>query len=137
MTRPWPIIAVADVIKSSAWYTSLLEGEENHSASTVFNQVLDKDGTLLLCLHHWGPSGPNGDHDWPSLADPGGGCTGNGILLWFVVPDFEEAWQRAQDLGANVVETPNRDNGTGMRAFMVRDLDGYFVVINEERRRLE
>lgn len=136
MTRAWPIIAVADVRKSSAWYTSLLGGEDNHAASTVFNQVLDKDGTILLCLHHWGPSGPNGNHNWPTLADPGGGGTGNGLLLWFVVTDFDEAWQRAQILGAKVAETPNRDNGTGMRAFMVSDPDGYFIVINEGRRPL-
>lgn len=134
MTRTWPIIAVADVRKSSAWYTSLLGGEDNHPDSTVFNQVLDNDGTILLCLHHWGVSGPKGDHDWPSLADPGAGCIGNGLLLWFVVTDFDQAWQRAQKLGAEVAETPNTDNGTGMPAFMVRDPDGYFVVINEGRR---
>ena len=131
MTKTWPIIAVADVPRSVAWYTSLLGGEENHPGATVFNQVIDGDGAVLLCLHHWGPSGPRGDHEWPSLADPAGGNVGNGLLLWFVVSDFDAAWRRAQTLNAPVHESPNTDNGTGMRAFMLRDPDGYFVAINE------
>jgi catechol 2,3-dioxygenase-like lactoylglutathione lyase family enzyme len=133
MTRPWPIIAVADVAKSAAWYTELLGAHQNHPGATVFDQVLDRDGTILLCLHRWGPSGPHGDHEWPSLADPGGGRAGNGLLLWFVVDDFDEAWERARSLGAEIDEPPNRDNGTGMRAFVVRDPDGYYVAVNEER----
>jgi catechol 2,3-dioxygenase-like lactoylglutathione lyase family enzyme len=133
MTRPWPIIAVADVPKSTAWYVSLLAAEQNHPDATVFNQILDADGTILLCLHRWGPSGPRGDHEWPSLADPENGRAGNGLLLWFVVGDFDAAWRRAQDMGATIHETPRTDNGTGMRAFAVRDPDGYYVTVNEAR----
>jgi uncharacterized glyoxalase superfamily protein PhnB len=59
---------------------------------------------------------------------------GNGLLLWFVVDDFDAAWERAQRLGAPIEEPPNTDNGTGMRAFVVRDLDGYHVAINEARK---
>lgn len=131
MTRPWSIVAVADVARSAAWYRTLLDAQENHPGATVFNQVLDPDGTILLCLHRWGPSGPRGDHDWPSLADPGNGRVGNGLLLWFVVSDFDAAWRRARDLGATIHESPNTDNGTGMRAFVVRDPDGYYVAVNE------
>jgi catechol 2,3-dioxygenase-like lactoylglutathione lyase family enzyme len=131
MIRPWPIIAVADVVKSSGWYTTLLRARENHPGATVFNQILDRDGTILLCLHHWGPSGPRGDHVWPPLVDPGEGRVGNGILLWFVVADFDAAWKRAQSLGATIEEHPNTDNGTRSRAFLVRDPDGYYVAVNE------
>ena len=35
-------------------------------------------GTILLCLHRWGPSDPHGDREWPSLADPGEGHVDNG-----------------------------------------------------------
>jgi predicted enzyme related to lactoylglutathione lyase len=49
------------------------------------------------------------------------------------VTDFDAAWRRAQALGANVHEPPNTDNGTGMRAFVLRDPDGYYVAINEAR----
>ena len=133
MKRPWPIIAVADVSISSAWYMSLLEVQQNHHGDAVFNQILDGDGTILLCLHRWGPSGPGGDHEWPSLSDPKDGRVGNGLLLWFVVDDFDAAWQRAQSSGATIHERPNTDNGTRMRAFIVRDPDGYYVTVNEQR----
>jgi catechol 2,3-dioxygenase-like lactoylglutathione lyase family enzyme len=133
VTQPWPIIAVADVTKSAAWYGTLFDARQNHPGATVFNQIIDPDGTLLLCLHHWGPSGPRGDHEWPSLAAPAAGGAGNGLLLWFVVDDFDAAWDRAREMGATIHESPNRDNGTGMRAFVVRDPDGYYVTVNEAR----
>jgi hypothetical protein len=112
---------------------ALLDAQQTHAGATVFNQVVDDDGTILLCLHRWGPSGPRGDHEWPSLADPGEGRVGNGLLLWFVVDGFDEAWRRAQCLGTRIEETPNSNNGTGMRAFVVRDPDGYYVTVNEAR----
>lgn len=133
MTRPWPIVAVADVARSAAWYAALLAARSSHAGAKVFDQVVDEDGTILVCLHHWGPSGPRGDHVWPSLASPVQGPVGNGLLLWFVVADFDSAWRRAQESGATIHEPPNRDNGTGMRAFVVRDPDGYFVAVNEAR----
>ena len=73
MKRPWPIIAVADVVRSTEWYMKLLDAQQNHPGSTIFNQIQDDDGAILLCLHRWGPSGPRDDHEWPSLADPGKG----------------------------------------------------------------
>ena len=109
----------------------LLGARNTHPGATVFNQIINEDGTVLLCLHHWGPSGRRGDHHWPSLSNPGAGEIWNGLLLWFVVDDFDEAWERARELGAVIEETPNADNGTGMRAFVVRDPDGYYVAVNE------
>lgn len=132
MKKMWPIIAVADVVKSVKWYAELLNAWNTHPGNTVFDQIIGDDGFVLLCLHHWGPSGPQGDHVWPSLADPGSN-EGNGLLCWFVVDDFDSAWQRAQALGARVEESPNTNNGTGMPAFMLRDPDGYYVVVNEAR----
>lgn len=133
MKRPWHIVAVDDVVASSRWYAALLEAQENHPGATVFNQIVDQDGTVLLCLHRWGPSGPHGDHKWPSLMNKQKGQSGTGVLLWFVVDDFDAAWTRAQKMGAVVDEAPNMDNGTGMRAFVLRDPDGYYVTINELR----
>jgi uncharacterized glyoxalase superfamily protein PhnB len=111
-----------------------LGARNSHPGATIFDQILDKDGTVLLCVHCWGPSGPRGDHHWPSLAKPSAGQVGNGLLLWFVVADFDAAWERAQRLGASIEESPNTDNGTSLRAFVVRDLDGYQVAINETRK---
>ena len=53
MKRTWPIIAVNNVAESAAWYTRLLNANNNHPGATVFDQILDTDGTVLLCLHHW------------------------------------------------------------------------------------
>ena len=127
------MIAVADVPKSSEWYCGLLGAQNNHPGSTVFDQIMDKDGTILLCVHYWGPSGLRGDHHWASLSDPHHGPAWNGLLLWFVVDDFENAWERAQSMGVAIEESPNTDNGTRMRAFVVRDPDGYYVAVNEAR----
>lgn len=131
MKRVWPIIAVANVPVSARWYMQLLGGAQTHPGGTVFDQIIDGDGTVLLCLHCWGPSGPNGDHHWSTLASPTGASDRNGLLLWFVVDDFEQAWARAQKLGTRIEEEPNSDNGTGKRAFVIEDPDGYHVAVNE------
>lgn len=133
MKQVWPIIAVEDVVKSSRWYSKLLDAEETHPGAPVFNQITDSDGTTLVCLHHWGPSGARGDKHWPSLTERSHGNPANGLMLWFVVDDFDMAWKRGQEMVVQIVEEPNIDNGTGMRAFMIRDLDGYYVVVNEAR----
>jgi hypothetical protein len=133
MKRIWPIIGVADVPKSTVWYSQLLNARNTHAVAPFFDQIVDEDGSVLLCLHRWGPSGPLGDHHWPSLSSPKQGNTGRGLLLWFVVDDFDSAWERAQALSSAIEEAPNTDNGTLTRAFVIRDLDGYYVAINEAR----
>ena len=100
MKRVWPIIAVADVQKSAAWYARLLDARQTHPGATVFDQIVDGDDTTLLCLHHWGPSGPRGDHHWTTLMKPSPQGPGTGLLLWFVVDDFDAAWRRATALKA-------------------------------------
>jgi catechol 2,3-dioxygenase-like lactoylglutathione lyase family enzyme len=133
MKRVWPIIAVSDVGASAQWYMDLLGGRQTHPGGTTFDQIVDDDGTVLLCLHYWGPTGASGNHEWPTLLAPGP-ADHNGLLLWFVVDDFEEAWQRAKRLGAAIEEEPNTDNGTGKPTFVVRDPDGYHVAVNESWR---
>jgi hypothetical protein len=110
----------------------LLGAQQTHPGSTIFDQIVDEDGTVLLCLHYWGPTGASGKHIWPTLLTPGENDS-NGILLWFVVEDFEHAWERARVLGTMIEEEPNLDNGTGRPAFVVQDPDGYHVVVNESR----
>lgn len=129
MKRVWPIIAVSDVPASARWYVDLLSAQQTHPGGTQFDQIVDDDGTVLLCLHYWGPTGASGEHEWPTLLTPGP-SDHNGLLLWFVVDDFEATWERAKALGTAVVEQPNTDNGTGKPAFVVRDPDGYHVAIN-------
>ena len=51
MIRTWTILGVKDVAASLVWYPRLLELPETPPNHTYFGQVVDTDGTVLLCLH--------------------------------------------------------------------------------------
>jgi catechol 2,3-dioxygenase-like lactoylglutathione lyase family enzyme len=124
MKRIWAIIAVRDVQFSSGWYQQLLACPNSHPGSAVFDQILDSDGTVLLCLHHWG------DHGHPSLMSPGAALSGNGLLLFFRVDDFDAALQRSRALVERFEEEPHTNTNTGTAEFSIRDPDGYYVTVN-------
>jgi hypothetical protein len=50
MRRTWTIIGVGDVAGSFKWYQSLLGLPETAPAHDDFGQILDSDGTVLLCF---------------------------------------------------------------------------------------
>lgn len=127
MRRTWTIIAVRDVFTSLAWYQALLGLTPSAPAHDYFGQVLDDDGTVLLCLHRWG------DHDHPSLASAEEARPGNGLLLFLRVDDFDETLSRARDLMLRLEEGPHLNPGTGTLEFSLRDPDGYFVSISALR----
>src|SRR6266849_3468928 len=77
MKRTWTIIGIADVPQSFEWYQSLLGLAETAPAHDYFGQIVDSDGTVLLCLHEWGA------HEHPSLTSPHCAKRGNGLLLFF------------------------------------------------------
>ena len=54
MKRTWTIIGVPGVTQSFKWYQSLLGLPETAPAHDHFGQIVDSDGTILLCLHEWG-----------------------------------------------------------------------------------
>lgn len=124
MKCTWTIIAVSDVAASFRWYQSLFGQPIVSPAHTYFGQVLDADGTVLLCLHQWGA------HDHPSLTSPDNGIPGNGLLLFFRVDDFDMALVRARGLAARFEEEPHMNPNTGTMEFSLRDLDGYYVTIS-------
>ena len=124
MKRTWTIIGVADVARSFAWYQSLFGQRATHPAHDHFGQLLDADGTVLLCLHRWGA------HEHPTLASPDQAEPGNGLLLFFRVDDFEQALRRARTLVAALEEEPNVNPNTGTREFALRDPDGYYVMVS-------
>ena len=124
MRRIWTIIGVGDVASSFKWYQSLLGQPESAPAHDYFGQILDSDGTVLLCLHGWG------DHDHPSLISPDRALPGNGLLLFFRVDDFDTALQRARALVARFEEEPHLNPNTETMEFSLRDLDGYYVTIS-------
>ena len=92
MKRTWTIIGVNNVRASFKWYQSLFGQRETAPAHDEFGQLLDSDGTVLLCLHEWGA------HGHPTLMSPDHAIPGNGLLLFFRVDDFDLALQRARGL---------------------------------------
>jgi len=124
MKRIWTIIAVADVPKSLTWYQSLLGLPKAPPAHDYFGQILDLDGTVLLCLHEWGA------HEHPSLTSPHEAAPGNGLLLFFRVDNFEVALSRARSLVDRLEEDPHVNPNTGTSEFSLRDPDGYYVTIS-------
>jgi catechol 2,3-dioxygenase-like lactoylglutathione lyase family enzyme len=124
MRRNWTIVAVGDVHRSFEWYQSLLGLPKSAPAHDYFGQILDSDGTVLLCLHEWG------SHDHPSLTSPDHAQPGNGLLLFFRVDDFDAALPRARTLVTQLEEEPHLNPSTGTREFSLRDRDGYYVTIS-------
>jgi catechol 2,3-dioxygenase-like lactoylglutathione lyase family enzyme len=124
MKRIWTIIGVGDVTRSFKWYQSLLGLPESAPAHDYFGQILDSDGTVLLCLHQWG------DHEHPSLMSADSAQPGNGLLLFFRVDDFDMALPRARALVARLEEEPHLNPNTGTTEFSLRDPEGYYVTIS-------
>ena len=124
MKRTWTIIGVKDVPGSFKWYQSLLGLPETQPAHDYFGQILDADGTVLLCLHQWGA------HDHPSLASADKATPGNGLLIFFRVDNFDESLRNARTLVTQFEEEPNLNPNTGTMEFSLRDPDGYYVTIS-------
>ncbi len=117
-------IGVKDVAASFRWYQTLLGIPATAPEHRDFGQILDSDGTVLLCLHEWGA------HDHPPLSSPDRAQPGHGLLLFFRVDDFDQALPRARALVARLEEEPHVNPSTGTREFSVRDPDGYWVSIS-------
>lgn len=124
MKRTWTVIGVHDVARSLAWYQRLFGQPASAPAHEYFGQLLDTDGTVLLCLHAWGA------HEHPTLASAARAEPGNGLLLFFRVDDFDAALARARMLVERFEEEPERNPSTTTMEFSLRDPDGYYVTIS-------
>lgn len=124
MNRIWTIIGVRDVPASFRWYQALLGQPATRPAHDHFGQIVDADGTVLLCLHAWGA------HEHPSLTSPDTVPPGNGLLLFFRVDDYAGALARARGLVARLEEEPHVNPNTRTNEFSLRDPDGYYVTIS-------
>jgi predicted enzyme related to lactoylglutathione lyase len=124
--RPQPLIAVADVEATSRFYQKLLGCVSAHGGPDY--ERLERDGRLVMQLHHWQVEhhhGPIGD---PALPH------GNGVLLWFEVDDFDAAMQRVAELAPTIVmpkhrNPPDGDGGPNHWECWLRDPSGYTVVL--------
>jgi len=123
MKRTWTIIGVKDVPLSFAWYQKLFGQPLTAPAHSYFGQLLDSDGTVLLCLHEWGA------HEHPTLTSPEPG-TGNGLILFFRVDDYGAALRRARALVPQLAEEPHVNPNTRTKEFSLLDPDGYYVMIS-------
>ena len=124
MKRTWTIIGVRDVALSFRWYQSLFGQPATRPAHDYFGQLVDADGTVLLCLHEWGA------HDHPTLTSPDAATPGNGLLLFFRVDDYDAALARARQLVSRFEEEPQLNPATGTMEFALRDPDGYYVMVS-------
>ncbi len=124
MRRTWTIIGVRDVGASFAWYQLLFGRPERAPAHDHFGQILDDDGTVLLCLHAWGA------HEHPPLTSPETAVPGNGLLLFFRVDDYDQTLARARTIVTHFEEEPHVNPNTRAAEFSLRDPDGYFVTVS-------
>lgn len=124
MKRTWTIIGVRNVPHSLKWYQSLFGQRLIAPVHPDFGQLLDSDGTVLLCLHEWAVE------NHPSLSSPDRAVPGNGLLLFFRVDDYARALRRARTLVPRLEEEPHVNPNTRTKEFSLRDPDGYYVSIS-------
>ena len=85
--------------------------------------ALSSSGRMVLQLHAWD------EEHHPNLVNRASASPGHGVLLWFMVEDFDASVKRARSLGAEVIEDAHINPAPGQWEIWLRDPDGYVVVI--------
>ncbi|MEM9133486.1 MAG: VOC family protein [Actinomycetota bacterium] len=119
-----PMFVVDDVEASSAFYCEVFGFLSGHGGD-AYEQLLH-DGELVMQLHDDDPD----DHHGPLVdrARP----TGNGVLIWIEVADFDGVVARARARDVDVVSDVHTNTSARQQEFWFRDLDGYLVVVAGE-----
>ena len=120
------LIAVANVRQSSNWYQSILGCESAHGGDEYERLIMPGEDEFFLQLHTWNA------HDHPNLGDPGFAPHGYGVLLWFLVPEFDAAIECVHKLNANIIEHPHINKRANQRECWLKDPDDYIVVLSCE-----
>ena len=94
----YPMIVVHDVANSSAWYQQLLGLTSGHGGDE-FEMLMAGDEPALM-LHHMDFA------EHPSIGDPREGGAGHGVLFYFSVDDVAPYFERAQEMGADLIDEP-------------------------------
>ena len=116
-----PLICVADVEQSSAWFQRSLGFVSAHGGPEY--EQLESDGALVLQLHHWDA------HEHPHLGNPESKPYGNGVALWFTCEHVERSYEHAVQAGAEVLEPVHVNLLANHLEFWLREPNGYVVVV--------
>lgn len=119
------MIVVRDVQASSRWYQELLGLTSGHGGSEF--EMLMSDGQLQLMLHH------RDFVEHPAITDPGEGSAGHGVLLYFSVGSVDEVFERAREMGADVIDEPHENPNARAVEFSLWDPDGYAISVSQWR----
>jgi catechol 2,3-dioxygenase-like lactoylglutathione lyase family enzyme len=119
--NPQPLIAVADVEATSAWYQAVLGLDSGHG-DDEYERLLC-DGRMVMQVHRWDV------HQHPFLGDPKRQPYGNGVLLWFQTDHFDKTIKRIKKHKAEVLEGPLVNRDANHREVWLRDPNGYVIVI--------
>ncbi|WP_336141283.1 VOC family protein [Acinetobacter sp. 102] len=117
---PQPLIAVADVEKTSQWYQTVLGLESGHGGRE-YEQLLFEQ-SMVLQLHQWQA------HDHSHIGDPKR-VIGNGVLLWFESDQFDEIVQKLQTHQVEILEGPKYNPNAHHREIWFKDPNGYTLVV--------
>lgn len=117
---PQPLIAVADVEKTSQWYQTILGLESGHGGRE-YEQLLFEQ-RMVLQLHQWQA------HDHSHIGDPKR-LIGNGVLLWFESNRFDEIVQKLQTHQIEILEGLKYNPNAHHREIWFKDLNGYTLVV--------
>ncbi|MCH7333378.1 VOC family protein [Acinetobacter modestus] len=117
---PQPLIAVADVEKTSQWYQTILGLESGHGGREYERLLFEQ--RMVLQLHQWQA------HDHSHIGDPKR-LIGNGVLLWFESNRFDEIVQKLQTHQIEILEGPKYNPNAHHREIWFKDLNGYTLVV--------
>lgn len=118
-----PLIAVNNVTKSSKFYQAVLQCESSHGGSEY--EQLTVKGTMILQLHRW-----EAEHNHRNLiGDEKNKTRGNGVLLWFMVDDFNKSVAAIKKTKAKILKNVETNENANHREIWFNDIDGYVVVV--------
>ena len=119
------MIVVRDVEASSRWYQKLLGLTSAHGGAEF--EMLMGDGRLQLMLHR------REAIEHPAITDPGEGNPGRGVLLYFSASSVDAVFERATEMGADLIDEPHENPNARAVEFSLRDPDGYALSVSEWR----
>lgn len=118
---PQPLICVADVEQTSAWFQRTLGLTSAHGGPEY--EQLVSNGLLVLQLHRWDA------HEHSHLGNQSSKPYGNGTTLWFMSEHVEQDYERAVQSGAEVLEAIAINPLANHLEFWLREPNGYVVVV--------